>query len=79
MRLGKIGRDRLGRGGLPTIPSKSCLFTSPSFGPVTRKILLAAAAQIPDLVMDRAFPRMGRVRTTDQVLQMIKGAGGKEG
>ena len=35
--------------------------------------------EVHDMFMDRIFPRMGRVRTTDQVLQMIKGTGGKEG
>jgi len=29
--------------------------------------------------MNRVFPRMGRVRTTNQVLQMIKEASGKSG
>jgi nicotinamidase-related amidase len=33
--------------------------------------------EINNMFMDRIFPRMGRVRTTDQVLQMIQGAGGK--
>jgi hypothetical protein len=30
-----------------------------------------------DVLMDLMFPRMARVRTTDQVLQMIKEASGR--
>ena len=30
-----------------------------------------------DVLMDLMFPRMARVRTTDQILQMIKEASGK--
>lgn len=33
--------------------------------------------EVNGMFMDRIFPRMGRVRTTDQVLEMIQGAGGK--
>ena len=34
------------------------------------------SAKVHDMLMDFVFPRMGRVRTTDQVLEMIKKATG---